>query len=88
MKKVLLSVAVATTFAFTSCGGVSICDCVKAFDEMSKEIEAAGGDEAKIKAVEEKYKSQEEACKKLGEDAEKAGEEEQKKMMEEAANCK
>jgi hypothetical protein len=30
MKKVLLSVAVATTFAFTSCGGSpSVCDCLK-----------------------------------------------------------
>jgi hypothetical protein len=88
MKKVLLSVAVAATFVFASCGGPSICDCVKAFENMEKEVEEAGEDEAKIKAVEEKYKSQEEACKKLGEEMEKASEEEQKKMMEEMMNCK
>jgi hypothetical protein len=86
MKKVLLSVAVATTFAFTSCGGVSICDCAKTLPEaMMKDYEAAAGDEAKMKEIAEKYKPQMEACEKLGKDA---SEEEQKKMMEEAANCK
>jgi hypothetical protein len=85
MKKVLLSVAVATTFAFTSCGGVSICDCVKSMEEAGKEYEAAAGDETKMKEIDEKYKSQMEACEKLGEGA---SEEEQKKMMEEMMNCK
>ena len=84
MKKVLLSVAVVAAFAFASCGGPSICDCMDAQKEMMKEMEAAGDDEAKIKEVEEKYKSKEEECKKLGEGK---SDEEMKKLMEEAEKC-
>lgn len=85
MKKVIYSVAIVATMALASCGGASVCDCVKAFDEMSKEMKEAGDDEAKIKEIEEKYKSKEEECKKLGEGK---SDEEKKKMAEEAKNCK
>jgi hypothetical protein len=85
MKKVLLSVAVATTFAFTSCGGVSVCDCVKMSEEMMKDIEAAGDDESKYADIEKKYKAKGEACEKL---ADGKSDEEKKKMMEEMMNCK
>jgi hypothetical protein len=53
--------------------------------EAEKEMEAAGGDEAKIKEIGEKYKAKAEECKKLGEGK---SEEELKKMAEEAKNCK
>lgn len=86
MKKVLLSVAVVATLALASCGGPSVCDCVKLDDEMRKEM----GDEPteeKAKEIEEKYKSKAEACKKLGEEAEK-DEAKAKELMEEIKNCK
>ena len=86
MKKVIYSVAIVATMAFASCGGgSSICDCVKMSGEAEKEMEAAGGDEAKIKEIGEKYKAKAEECKKLGEGK---SEEELKKMAEEAKNCK
>lgn len=85
MKKVLFSVAVVATMALASCGGASVCDCVKTMEEMMKEVEEAGGDEAKMKEIEEKYKDKAEACKKLGEGK---SDEEKKKMAEEAKNCK
>jgi hypothetical protein len=90
MKKVLLTLTVAAGLAMTSCGGLDMCSCFEKQTEMSKELEAAGDDEAKQKEVEEKYKADEEACKKIGdalkeemkdmtpEDAEKKG----KEMME------
>lgn len=84
MKKVMLSVAVVAAFAFASCGGPSVCDCVKAQEEMMKEMDAAGDDEAKAKEVEEKFKSKQEECKKLGEGK---SDDEKKKLMEEAAKC-
>ena len=83
MKKVLLSVAVVAAFA--SCGGPSVCDCVKGMEEMGKKMEEAGGDADKMKAIEEEYKDKMEACKKLGEDA---SDEDKKKMEEEAKECK
>ena len=87
MKKVIYSVAIVATMALASCGGPSICDCVKSFEEMGKELEEADGDEAKMKEIEEKYKDKKDACKKLGEEAEK-DEEAKKKMEEEMKNCK
>lgn len=85
MKKVMLSVAVVATLALASCGGPSICDCVKMGEEMMKEAE--GADEAKMKEIEEKYKDKAEACKKMGEEAQK-DEAKAKEMAEEAKNCK
>jgi len=87
MKKVIYSVAIVATMALASCGGPSVCDCVDMSKEIMKEIEAAEGDEAKMKEIEEKYKDKAEACKKMGEEAEK-DEEKAKKMEEEAKNCK
>lgn len=88
MKKVIYSVAIVATMALASCGGgASVCDCVKMGEEVQKEMEAAGGDEGKIKEIEEKYKDKAEACKKLGEEAKK-DEAKAKEMMEEAKNCK
>ena len=78
-----------------SCGGVDTCSCLEAGLEMSKEMEAAKGDEAKIKEIKESYKSDEEACTEM--QAEKAKEMEamsdEERMtalqedMEEAAGC-
>ncbi len=85
MKKFFIPVAVVAVLAFSSCGGPSICDCMKLGEEASKEIAEAGGDEAKIKAVEKKFESKIKACEKLGEGK---SPEEQAKMMEEALKCK
>lgn len=86
MKKVLLSVAVVATVALASCGGPSVCDCVKLDDEMRKEMGDEPTDE-KRKEVEESYKSKIDACKKLGEEAQK-DEAKAKELMEEMKNCK
>lgn len=86
MKKLLLSAVVLASVSFTSCGGVTVCDCAKTLPEaMMKDYEAAAGDEAKIKEVEKKYESQFEECKKLEEGK---SPEELKAMMDEVANCK
>jgi hypothetical protein len=86
MKKVIYSVAIVATMALASCGGgTSVCDCVKTMEEMMKEVQEAGGDEAKMKEIDEKYKDKAEACKKLGEGK---SDEEKKKLAEEAKNCK
>ena len=71
MKKVLLTLTVAAGLAMTSCGGMDMCSCFEKGMEMSKEMEAAGDDEAKQKEVKEKYKADEEACEKLRETMEK-----------------
>ena len=83
MKKVLLS-AVAASFLLASCGP-DICDCMKTFEEMGEKMKDAGGDEDKLKAVEEEYKSQIEACKKLDEGK---SDEEKEEMMKKAKECK
>src|SRR3990167_6142352 len=85
--KNLLFMIVATALLFSACGSkdekdekkseMSVCDCVKTFEGMMKEVEEAGGDEAKMKEIEEKYKDKAEACKKLGEGK---SDEEKKKM--------
>ena len=86
MKKVIYSVAIVATMALASCGGgSSICDCVKMSGEAEKEMEAAGGDEAKIKEIGEKYKGKADECKKL---VEGKSDDEMKKLSEEAAKCK
>ena len=96
MKKVILLVAVIAT-TFVSCGGddktkdgeekkaLTVCDCVNGFEDMQKEMEAAGEDEEKKKDIEEKYGKIEEECEKMGKDK---SEEEMKKLMEEAEKCK
>mgnify|MGYP003394830087 CR=1 FL=1 len=93
MKKVVFPIVV-VALILGSCGGaesekkeesVSVCDCMDAMEEMMKEVEVAGGDESKMKEIEEKYKDKAEACKKLGEGK---SDEEKKKMAEEAKNCK
>jgi len=87
MKKVIYSVAIVATMALASCGGPSVCDCVKMGEEAMKAYEEAGDDEAKLKEVKEKYEKEGEACKKMFEEAEK-DEEKAKKMEEEAKACK
>ena len=82
MKKLFIVPALA--FLVSCGGGMSVCDCKKKMEEMSKDLVDAGADEAKMKEIEEKYKADIESCKKLGEGK---TEEEQKKMMEEAAKC-
>ncbi len=85
MKKFILPVAVVAVLAFSSCGGPSICDCMKLGEEASKEIAEAKGDEAKMKSIQEKYEAKGKACDKLAEGKSK---EEKAKMMEEALKCK
>ena len=82
MKKLFIVPALA--FLVSCGGGMSVCDCKKKMDEMSKEIVEAGADEAKMKEIQDKYKADIEACTKM---AEGKTEEEQKKMAEEAAKC-
>lgn len=79
----MFAVAVAT-IGLASCGGPSICDCVKAEEEMRKALDEAGDDEAKVKEVKESFKDKEEACKKL---AEGKSEDELKELMKEAEKC-
>ena len=78
-----------------SCGGVDTCSCLEAGLEMSKEIDAAKGDEAKIKEIKESYKSDEEACTEMqaekAKDMEAMSDEEKKtaseEMMKEMEEC-
>jgi len=96
MKKLILSTAVIIAFALSSCGGKdgedqkdaagpTICDCVKMGEEVQKEMEEAGGDEAKLKEIEEKYELKAEECKKL---VEGKSDDQMKKLQEEASKCK
>lgn len=94
MKKTLLLAGTLLAISFTSCGGgeenkeekkaMTVCDCMKASEDMMQEADEAAGDEAKMKEIEEKYKSQIEECKKMGEGK---SEEEMKALMEEAKKC-
>ena len=86
MKKVLLSVAVVAALGLASCGGPSVCDCVDGRKKMMEEVDAAEGDEAKIKEIKESYEGQKEACEKMA-DAVKDDEEAANKMMEEIKAC-
>ncbi|HBS87813.1 MAG: hypothetical protein A2W91_11140 [Bacteroidetes bacterium GWF2_38_335] len=69
MKKLTLVFAVVlfTSFAFTSCGKKSACDCLDESlaiaEEMMKMIEDGNMDEAKMKELEEKGKALEADCK-------------------------
>jgi hypothetical protein len=56
-------------------------------EEMMKEAQEAGGDEAKTKEIKEKYKDKVQACDKLFEEAKK-DEAKAKAMEEEMKNCK
>ncbi|MFT6502047.1 MAG: hypothetical protein ACJASQ_002172 [Crocinitomicaceae bacterium] len=78
-----------------SCGGADMCSCLEAGLEMQTEIEAAKGDEAKIKEIKESYAGDEEACEKMQKEQEaemkSMSDEEQKKkreeMMKEMEEC-
>ncbi|MFT6243715.1 MAG: hypothetical protein ACJA0U_000377 [Salibacteraceae bacterium] len=48
-----------------SCGGADNCSCFETGLEMKTEIEAAKGDEAKIKEITESYVGDKEACEKM-----------------------
>jgi len=61
-----------------------MCECAEAEQEMKKQKEAAGDDEAKLEAIEKEFKSQEEACEKLG----KEMQEEMKDLSQEEAMAK
>lgn len=64
MKKLIYSVAVLAAFAFASCGGPSLCDCVNA-DKDDKDMEE------KCKKYDEQYeKASDEEKEKLEEEAE------------------
>jgi hypothetical protein len=83
MKKVLLS-AVAASFLLASCGP-DVCDCVTAGKEMGKKMQEAGGDEDKMKKIEEEYKDIMEKCEKM---TDGKSDEEKKELMEKAKECK
>ena len=85
MKKIMFSLVAVAALALVSCGGPSVCDCVKMGEEMAKEMKDASGDEAKMKEITEKYEKKAKECDKL---TEGKSDEEKKKMMEEAAKCK
>lgn len=96
MKKSIILAATILAISFTSCGSSeekkegedkapTVCECMETMEEMMQEAEGAGGDEEKMKAIEEKYKSKADACKKL---AEGLSPEETEKLQEEARNCK
>lgn len=78
-----------------SCGGTDMCGCLEAGLEMQGEMEAAEGDEAKMKEIEESYASDEEACEKMQDEQEvemKAMSEDEQKtkreeMMKEMEEC-
>lgn len=68
MKKVLMTVAIAATLGFVSCGGgADVCGCMKMGEDMAKEMTDAAGDADKIKEIQESYKDQTEECAKMGE---------------------
>lgn len=82
-----MSVAVVAALAFASCGGPSVCDCVKLNDERM--------DAEDVEAWEEENKDALEACEEMGkermEELKDASEEEKEEMMkeweEEAKDC-
>ena len=88
MKKVVMSVAVVAAFAFASCGGPSVCDCVKLNDER---MEAEDKD-----AWDEENKDEWEACEEMEDERDKeykdASDEEKKELNEkwdkEEEDCK
>lgn len=88
MKKVLLSLGVVAALAMTSCGGVDACSCMEMGMNFQKELKEAGGDEEKMKAIDEKYKGDMEACEELGKANEKLSEEEKEAMIKDLEeNC-
>ena len=88
MKKVLLSLAVVAALGMTSCGGTDACSCMEMGMNFQKELKEAGGDEEKMKAIEEKYKGDMDACEELGKTNEKLSEEEQEAMKKDLEeNC-
>ncbi len=84
MKKIILSVAVISTFILSSCGGSEVCGCAETALSMMKEAKEANGDMEKLTAIQEKYKSDIEACEKLDEGK---TDEEKKAMEAEMEKC-
>lgn len=62
MKKIVF--AFAASAILVSCGGgpTTPCDCAQALQDMNTEYEAARGDEAKEKALQEKFEKLNEEC--------------------------
>jgi hypothetical protein len=76
MKKLILSIAVITAFALSSCGGkdgedLSVCDCVNMKDDADDKTKEA------CKTMEKEWKDK----------YEKASDEEKKKLQEEVEAC-
>ena len=71
MKKLIYSVAVLAAFAFASCGGPSLCDCVNMKDDADDKTKEA------CKTMEKEWKDK----------YEKASDEEKKKLQEEVEAC-
>lgn len=85
MKKYLILVPAFLLFLSSCGGGADVCSCKKTMEDMSKDMEAAGSDETKMKEIATKYAADAEKCKNLGEGK---SEEDLKKMAEEMKNCK
>jgi hypothetical protein len=83
MKK-LIFCASAALVMLASCGKSEVCECIDETVSAMKEMKAAKGDEAKMKAIGEKFKPTEEKCKKLNEGKSDA---DKKKLEDEAKKC-
>ena len=83
MKKLILCASAALVM-LASCGKSEVCNCVDETVSAMKEMKAANGDEAKMKAVQDKFKSTEDKCKKLDEGKSEA---DKKTLQEEAKKC-
>jgi hypothetical protein len=83
MKK-LIFCASAALVMLASCGKSEVCECIDGMASATKEMQAAKGDETKLKAIQEKFKSTEDKCRKLGEGKSDA---DKKKLEDEAKKC-
>lgn len=84
MKKFFFGFILFSAITLSSCGGSKVCDCVKTFNEMSKELSEAAADSEKQTQIIDKYKSQMEECNKL---TENKTDEEVQKIQEEMEAC-
>ena len=83
MKKVILSAA-AAVLLLASCGKSEVCECVDTTVSVMKEMKAANGDMAKMKAIQDKNKAAFDKCEKLNDGKSDA---DKKKLEDEAKKC-
>ena len=83
MQKDIFSAA-AAVLLLASCGKSEVCECVDTTVSVMKEMKAANGDMAKMKAIQDKNKAAFDKCDKLNDGKSDA---DKKKLEEEAKKC-